>query len=131
MGTPMSGSMIHLEPDGTSVWVALLRGKKLWVLFPPETDLSLLRTNSKSITEWFIVDYPKLKNNTNCKVYEHVQTKQEIIYVPHGWYHAVINLTTTVAISENVINKQNYLNVVQVLGDKEPELVKDLILYYN
>lgn len=35
VGPPGSGCSFHCDPDGTSTWNVLVRGKKLWVLCPP------------------------------------------------------------------------------------------------
>ncbi|CAM9879072.1 unnamed protein product, partial [Sphacelaria rigidula] len=46
VGPKRSGSIVHIDPMGTSAWNTLLSGRKLWVLSPPGT-LNVLEGNRK------------------------------------------------------------------------------------
>ena len=35
-GPSRSGSTFHVDPNGTSAWNAVIRGRKKWIMFPPD-----------------------------------------------------------------------------------------------
>ena len=40
--------------------------------------------------------------------YEFTQNVGETIFIPHGWWHAVLNLTDTVGITQNYCSQRNF-----------------------
>lgn len=43
VGPKRSGTSVHIDPLGTSAWNTVIRGRKLWVLFPPHVDKRLVK----------------------------------------------------------------------------------------
>jgi len=46
----------------------------------------------------------------------------ETVYVPAGWWHVVINLDTTVAVTQNVGELSNYGKVCKDVCAKRPDI---------
>jgi hypothetical protein len=125
VGPPGSGTLLHQDPWHYSSWNASLVGRKRWVLFPPHTDRSLLHPprvhvgmlNSlyysilgkvlgmedgipRSAAEFMEEVLPTIRGKGLGEV-EIIQHPGEVIAFPAGWWHAVVNLDATIAVTES------------------------------
>ena len=135
-GPPRSGSSIHVDPLATSAWNALISGKKRWVLYPPNKGLTkpLLKPkgiglDGESIT-WFQKAYPITQTREwsevgGCpKSFDVVQNAGEIMFVPDGWWHAVLNVTQTVAVTQNFCTTPRFDAVYRATRRSRPKMSK-------
>ena len=135
-GPPRSGSSIHVDPLATSAWNALISGKKRWVLYPPNKGLTkpLLKPKGigldrESIT-WFQNAYPITQTREwsevgGCpKSFDVVQNAGEIMFVPDGWWHAVLNVTQTVAVTQNFCTTPRFDAVYRATRRGRPKMSK-------
>jgi hypothetical protein len=71
----------------------------------------------KEAITWYTKVFPRIKkglidNNDECtEVYEFLQYPGETVYVPGGWWHAVVNLTDTVAVTQNFCTAETFERV--------------------
>ncbi|XP_065855954.1 arginine-specific demethylase JMJ22 [Euphorbia lathyris] len=123
IGPAGSGSSFHIDPNATSAWNAVIKGSKKWVLFPPDVIPPGVHPSPDgaevacpvSINEWFMNFYEATKNWKRSPV-ECICKAGEVIFVPNGWWHLVINLEESVAITQNYVSRRNLLNVLEFLN---------------
>jgi len=121
VGPERSGTNVHRDPLGTSAWNTLLRGKKRWVMFKPgcpadlvEGDLHRQKGEDNEAATYFTKVLPRIRADEEKKatpdlgMIECIQYPGETIFVPGGWWHAVLNLEDTVAVTQNFASRTNF-----------------------
>ncbi|GMJ02494.1 hypothetical protein like AT1G78280 [Hibiscus trionum] len=117
IGPERSGASWHVDPALTSAWNTLLCGRKRWALYPPgrvplgvtvhvndeDGDVNI---DTPTSLQWWLDYYPLLADED--KPIECTQLPGETIFVPSGWWHCVLNLETTVAVTQNFVNPRNF-----------------------
>ena len=125
MGPARSGTGIHIDPMGTSAWNALVQGTKLWAMFPPNTPKEMIKIPKDApegklrheAVRWFQNVYRKAVSSSWPEEYKPIiciQRRGDLIYVPSGWWHVVMNLDNTVAVTENFCDSSNFLACMKV-----------------
>lgn len=122
-GPSRGGSSFHVDPNYTHAWNANLTGRKRWLFFPPSSpppgvvpsaDMSEVAT-PVSLTEWLLNYYEDSVRQLHQVGYECVCEPGDIMFVPCGWWHSVINLEDSVAITQNYVSRTNLFDVLKFL----------------
>ncbi len=124
VGPARSGSTFHKDPNGTNAWNAVVRGAKYWIMFPPgaavpgvfvSADKSEV-TSPLSIAEWLLTFHAEARATPGCV--EGVCRAGEILHVPSGWWHLVVNLAPGVALTQNFVPRAHLAAVLLFLRDR-------------
>ncbi|CAD8159252.1 unnamed protein product [Paramecium octaurelia] len=139
-GPKQSGSMIHIDPYETSAWNCVVLGKKRWVMFPPSVDKNIIKGKSlisKDVLEninnpidYFSIIVPLVKkhcDSQNIKYYDFIQSEHETVYVPNGWWHAVLNIEDCVAVTQNYVCDQNLEKFWIAFNKENPTLSQQFL----
>ncbi|TFB06054.1 F-box protein [Trichoderma ghanense] len=118
IGPERSGSTFHKDPNGTSAWNAVIQGAKYWIMFPPTAQVpgvyvssdSSEVTSPLSIAEWLLTFHAEARQMPECV--EGICNAGEILHVPSGWWHLVVNLENGIALTQNFVPQSPSLNLV-------------------
>lgn len=118
VGPKRSGTCVHVDPLGTSAWNTLLVGRKRWVLFPPDVPKHIVQAKAfvrsgedDEAVNYFMDLLPRLKQAHAPECIELIQYPGDTIFVPGGWWHAVLNIEDAVAVTQNFCSPQNFSRV--------------------
>ena len=132
VGPERSGSTFHKDPNGTSAWNAVIQGSKYWIMFPPNAQVpgvyvskdSSEVTSPLSIAEWLLTFHEEARQLPECV--EGICHAGEILHVPSGWWHLVVNLEKGIALTQNFVPQSPSLHhlseVLSFLRDKSDQV---------
>ena len=131
MGPKRSGSTFHKDPNATSAWNAVLTGSKYWLMFPAgagidpppgvivSDDQSEI-TSPLSIAEYMLTFHELARQTPGCK--EGICYAGEVLHVPSGWFHLVLNLEDSLALTQNFVPRKKLPDVLSFLRDQRGEV---------
>ncbi|KAI4661968.1 uncharacterized protein J4E78_004758 [Alternaria triticimaculans] len=131
MGPKRSGSTFHKDPNATSAWNAVLTGSKYWLMFPAgpgiepppgvivSDDQSEI-TSPLSIAEYMLTFHELARQTPGCK--EGICYAGEVLHVPSGWFHLVLNLEDSLALTQNFVPRKKLPDVLGFLRDQRGEV---------
>ena len=105
-----TGSPLHCDSDMTRFYFQLLSGKKLWRVMPPSEYWRASPTDaddyypSKFEVDLMNVDFDKFPDMNGALVFEAILNPGDVIFVPEGWAHQVVNLEDSIATSMNFVD---------------------------
>lgn len=128
VGPERSGSTFHKDPNATSAWNAVVQGSKYWIMFPPSalvpgvfvSEDSSEVTSPLSIAEWLLEFHAEAREQPGCV--EGICKAGEILHVPSGWWHLVVNLEPSIALTQNFVPESHLADVLSFLRDKPDQI---------
>lgn len=127
IGIPRSGSSLHIDPLGTHAWNTLLKGRKRWVLFHPNTDFSE-EDQAVSGHRWFNDILPK---HNGKKHFDFIQNVGDTIFLPSDWWHITLVVEDSICITQNYIGKSNHMAAKMKIMKERPKLFKSWMAARN
>lgn len=135
MGPRRSGSIFHVDPNQTHAWNASIRGRKKWIFYPPGVSPPGVRASPDgaevlvplSTGEWLLSfwrDHLRARKDPNParRPLECVVNPGEIMFVPHNWWHMVVNLDDCIAITQNYVSSSNLADCLRFLKFKPEQI---------
>ncbi|KAI9992306.1 hypothetical protein PInf_017699 [Phytophthora infestans] len=130
IGPQRTGAPWHQDPARTSAWNSLVKGRKRWAIYPPDSPPPGVNVGKNGEHQssgldmpslmWYLHVYPTL--STDQKPLEIIQEEGDTIYVPNGWWHLVLNLDLTIAVTQNFVDSHNVLMFMKdLLNDGQDE----------
>jgi hypothetical protein len=119
LGPNGSGSPFHTDPHNSSAWNAVIEGCKRVSFYPPDVippgvDEELIHTEyyaSDDTMDWYRNTYPKLKPEERPA--EVLVQRGEVLFIPSGWWHQIMNIGHTIAVTQNFCSTITFPRVAQ------------------
>jgi hypothetical protein len=135
IGPARSGSIFHIDPNQTSAWNASIKGRKKWIFYPPGISPPGVRASENegdvivplTTGEWLLSFWKfhlEERNNPDLskRPLEVIMQPGELIFVPHNWWHMVINLDDCIALTHNYVSKSNLPDCLRFLREKSDHI---------
>ena len=135
IGPRRSGSIFHIDPNQTHAWNACIKGRKKWIFYPPTTtppgifvtpdggDVTVPLSTGEWLLSFWKYHLQKRSVDQSFQPLEVIVNPGELIFVPHGWWHMVVNLDEeSIALTQNYVSSSNLLDCFEFLKDKSDQI---------
>ena len=117
IGPHGSGTPFHTDPHGTSAWNAVFDGCKRVSFYPPDVippgvDEELIHSDyyaADDMMDWYRNTAPSLPPHR--RPMECLVRPGDIVFIPSGWWHSVMNIGTTIAVTQNYVSRRTWPRV--------------------
>lgn len=80
----------------------------------------LIVYSPESVIDWFVDFYDKIKDSP-VKPVECITKPGELLFIPSRWWHTALNLEESIAVTQNVVDRQNLGPVIEFLKSKKKQ----------
>jgi len=133
-GAAKSGSKWHVDPNCTHAWNLSMKGKKKWLMLPPwgapppgvfpSPDGGSV-AQPVSLMEWFLEFYKTTRKTREKQLIEFIADVGDLVFVPRNWWHAVLNIEESFAVTQNYVSTTNLPRALRFFQEK-PDQVSGL-----
>ncbi|XP_022701568.1 jmjC domain-containing protein 4-like [Varroa jacobsoni] len=131
IGPQGSWTPLHCDVFGSYSWSGNVCGQKLWLLLPPGEEQYYCDCTGKLACDLTEIDhqhFPKAREHQS-EFGGPIRIRQnpgDVIFVPSGWHHQVLNVTDTISINHNWFNAHNLHFIFDRLCAAEAEVMNEL-----
>uniref|UniRef100_A0A914YPH7 Jumonji domain-containing protein 4 n=1 Tax=Panagrolaimus superbus TaxID=310955 RepID=A0A914YPH7_9BILA len=120
-GAPGSRTLLHEDVFRSYSWSYNVTGFKHWLILPMHRKAEFLQRYPEA------EDFSIIPNIVeDFELIEAIQAPGEIMVMPPGYYHQVLNLTECLSINHNTINAFNISAVYEELNERLEAVLKEL-----
>ncbi|WVW85244.1 hypothetical protein I302_107282 [Kwoniella bestiolae CBS 10118] len=120
LGPPLTYTPLHRDVYGSYSWSANVVGRKVWWLFPPN---KLDRVKDKHGE--LVFDVRELADEGGgIKI---LQQEGEIVFVPSGWHHQVVNLDFCISINHNFFSSPTLPRIYDTLCRSQARVEESIL----
>jgi hypothetical protein len=134
-GPKKSGSIFHIDPNQTNAWNVSVQGRKKWIFYPPSVSPPGVMSSADGadvtvpicIGEWLLSFWEqhlemRKDPDRSQRPLEVIVNPGDVIFVPHGFWHMVINLDDCIALTHNYVSTSNLVDCLRFLKDKPDQV---------
>ena len=120
-----------MDPNCTHAWNCSVLGRKRWLMLPPGPPPAGVFASADggsvaqpvSLIEWYLNFYNETRRTRGNDLVEFTVGVGDVVFVPSGWWHAVLNLDECVAVTQNYVAQQTNLARALAFFKHKPDQV--------